>query len=219
MNIDREIVELVRAYVACESNSLRMLRCKVLKTSGNQSDQRMCLFEGLKKLNLIEECSEETFEVLDLIIDAWEGIHYSILHEKESKPIFKSYPAYELVDTRHSSLTDKWGARWNAAGNSVNWKGAIPVRSGKLCAMKNSPIWRAIGFGAGGYRDTLNVAYPPFVAGEHVTWFDLSVEECERIGLVSMDWYKNQPKTKAEKDIARAIKRFGGIEKLLKDFQ
>ena len=106
MDIDSEIVELVRAYVACESNSLKRLRCKVLKTVGNQSYKRMCLFDGLKKLNLIEECSEVTFEVLDLIIDAWEGIHYSILREKESKPIVNSYPAYELVDTGNSAPTE-----------------------------------------------------------------------------------------------------------------
>ena len=208
MNIDTETIELVRSYVACESLSLKRLRSKVIRTSGNQSDQRMCLFEGLKKLNLIEECSEETFEVLDLIIDAWEGIHYSILREKESKSIFKSYPAYELVDTGNSSPTEKWISRWNAAGTSVNWKGAIPLRSGKLCAMKNSPIWKAIGFGAGGYPDTLNVAYPPFVVGEHVTWFDLSVEECEKVGLVSKDWYRNQPLTKAERDILCAARKF-----------
>lgn len=60
-----------------------------------------------------------------------------------------------------------WPRRWEAAGESVSWEGAVP---GTLIARKDSLIWQALANGAGGYSDTLGHPFPPFAFNSGMDW-------------------------------------------------
>lgn len=91
-----------------------------------------------------------------------------------------SYPAYELVRLylRHTprgsveSKTVGWEVRWHDAAESVGWEGVsrIAFETGRLIALKDSPIWQALGDGVGGYIDTLLNPFPPFAFRSGKAW-------------------------------------------------
>lgn len=84
----------------------------------------------------------------------------------------------ELVEDAKNS----WEARWQAAGDSVGWEGAL---KSVMVARKDSPIWQALGDGAGGYTDTLGHPFGPFafnsgfdqVAEPKASWLQLLAAE------------------------------------------
>jgi hypothetical protein len=106
-----------------------------------------------------------------------------------------AYPAWELVRLYHretprgtpESHSPGWEPRWNDAGSAVDWEGAIgPVEIGDpLIALKTSPIWDALGDGAGGYTDTLLNAFPPFAFRSGKAWKAKPREEMEKLGLLN----------------------------------
>ena len=53
-----------------------------------------------------------------------------------------------------------------------------------LVALKNSPIWQALGDGVGGYNDTLGNPYPPFAFDSGMAWVGVDRSECIKLGLV-----------------------------------
>lgn len=90
-------------------------------------------------------------------------------------------PGWKLVRVTHSRVPRDWEKRWQDAGEAVGWLGASKV---EMVALKNSPIWQALGDGAGGYDDTLGNPWPPFafLSGMGVT--QQSRKECTRLGLI-----------------------------------
>ena len=97
---------------------------------------------------------------------------------------FAAFPAMKLLRIRQRKQGRAWDARWKAAGDSVGWKGATPD-FGTRTALKDSPIWQALGEGAGGYRDGLGNPYPPFAWGSGVGVVDVSRKEAIELGLIS----------------------------------
>ena len=97
---------------------------------------------------------------------------------------FAAFPAMKLLRIRQRKQGRAWDARWKAAGDSVGWKGATPD-FGTRTALKDSPIWHALGEGAGGYRDGLGNPYPPFAWGSGVGVVDVSRKEAIELGLIS----------------------------------
>ena len=95
----------------------------------------------------------------------------------------KAFPAWELVSGgfRKVHRTD-WPRRWQAAGDAVAWRGALKGK--RMVALKTSPIWAALGQGAGGFKDTLGNPYPPFAFGSSYEWSELSILEAQDLGLV-----------------------------------
>ncbi len=99
-----------------------------------------------------------------------------------------AYPAWELVRTHPrqvprgsaQSRSDGWSLRWVEAGESVDWEGAIDT---PMIARKDSPIWQALGEGAGGHEDALGNPFPPFAFGSGMGWRAVSGDRCERLGL------------------------------------
>ncbi|MGN0886658.1 MAG: hypothetical protein ACI4RT_06635 [Candidatus Spyradenecus sp.] len=65
---------------------------------------------------------------------------------------------------------------------AVGWQGARKGR--RMVALKSSPIWEALGNGAGGFRDTLGNPYPPFAYGSSYEWSELSRAEAQALGLL-----------------------------------
>jgi len=92
------------------------------------------------------------------------------------------YPAWRLVRNawRGKPRTD-WPERWAAAGASCGFEGAL---QNDFIALKDSPIWAALGRGEGGFRDTLGDPFPPFAFGSGMGWRRVGREECERLGLI-----------------------------------
>lgn len=129
---------------------------------------------------------------LDLVIDTQRQMAASVARiQNETEDTLDAYPAWELTRYGSPRMPRKdWPQRWAAAGNSVNWEGALRSNwegSGvgmSFFALKSSPIWAALGQGAGGYRDTLGNPYPPFAYGSWMDWTDVDRETAVRLGLI-----------------------------------
>lgn len=123
---------------------------------------------------------------LNLILDTQRQMAASVarLSEETEATAFMD-PAWELVrmGTRRVPRED-WPARWNAAGNSVGWEGAVKDR---FIALKSSPIWQALGDGAGGFTDNLGNPYPPFAYSSGMDWRAVDRDTCIKLGLVKPD--------------------------------
>ena len=119
------------------------------------------------------------------------------------------WPAWELVrfESRRVPRAD-WSARWRFAGESVGWQGALQRR---FIALKSSPIWAALGEGAGGFRDTLGNPYPPFAYSSGLDWQEVSADECRRLGLAVGGAEKpaRAELSPGERDILEAVERYG----------
>ncbi|MBR2939389.1 MAG: hypothetical protein IKC15_05980, partial [Kiritimatiellae bacterium] len=76
---------------------------------------------------------------------------------------------------------DDWDRRWAAAGAATGWQGAC---SDDYVALKDSPIWAALGEGAGGFRDAIGNPFPPFAFGSGMSWARVSRAEAAELGLV-----------------------------------
>jgi DNA-binding transcriptional regulator YdaS (Cro superfamily) len=72
-----------------------------------------------------------------------------------------------------------------AAAEEVAYEGVAQGTMGEMIALKSSPVWKALGNGAGGYRDTLGNPYPPFAFSSGLGWQDVSREKCVRLGLIT----------------------------------
>jgi len=123
---------------------------------------------------------------LDLIVNTQADMAASVARlMSQDQGVLADFPAWELMrfEDRDKKRKD-WPARWSAAGQSVGWQGALPTTAtGRMVALKSSPIWRALGDGAGGFRDTLLNPYPPFAYSSGMDWMDVSRDEAEALGL------------------------------------
>lgn len=93
------------------------------------------------------------------------------------------YPAWRLVrgGTRREPRDD-WDRRWAAAGAETAFEGAC---KDDYVALKDSPIWAALGSGAGGFRDAIGNPFPPFAFGSGMTWARVSRDEAQKLGLIN----------------------------------
>lgn len=100
---------------------------------------------------------------------------------EETMETLNEFPAWRL--TRFMQPNGKprdWRLRWELAGRSVRWAGAL---RDDFVARKDSPVWQALGDGAGGFSDTLGNPYPPFAFNSGMGWEDVEREEAESLGL------------------------------------
>jgi len=129
---------------------------------------------------------------LNLILDTQRQMAASVsLLVRQDEGTVAQFPGWELCRMGSRAMPRKdWLARWQYAGRSVGWQGAVdhPIYGDAnafgFLALKSSPIWQAIGDGAGGFNDTLRNPYPPFAYGSGMAWQDADRETCERYGLV-----------------------------------
>ena len=158
---------------------------------------------------------------LDLILDTQRKMaHSAALVAAETPESLDQFPAWRLerYGSRRVPRQD-WAARWNAAGESVGWDGAA---RGAMVALKASPIWAALGDGAGGFRDTLGNPFPPFAYGSGMDWSPVGRDEAAELGLYGEG--KEPPKptlTPGRKKIADTLQRLGPdfTKKLLADLE
>lgn len=101
-----------------------------------------------------------------------------------------AYPAWELVRLYNrivprgsaESHSVGWEPRWNDAGEAVEWEGALDT---PMIALKDSPIWAALGEGAGGYQDALANPFPPFAFNSGMAWRAVDRARCIELGLIT----------------------------------
>ena len=107
------------------------------------------------------------------------------------KDFLYDYPGWALV-SHFSSWNERrdWGLRWRDAGESLNWAGASKSR---MVALKESPIWKALGNGVGGYSDATHRDYPPFAIGSDMEWEDVARDICEELGLLATAFHAACP--------------------------
>lgn len=147
---------------------------------------------------------------LNLIVDTQTQMAASVARiDNQTEATVALWPAWELVrfEDRRVPRQD-WARRWREAGNAVGWQGALQNR---FIALKSSPIWAALGAGAGGFRDTLGNPYPPFAFSSGLDWQEVSAEECKKLGLATGSAAKppRADLTPGEKDILDAVQRYG----------
>ena len=155
---------------------------------------------------------------LNLILDTQRQMATSVaLLSEQTEATVWLYPAWELSrrETRRIPRAD-WAQRWQAAGDAVGWESAISARGVtgiRMIALKSSPIWAALGSGAGGYTDTLGNPYPPFAYNSGLDWDEVDRDECIALGLITADEDIAAPGSQSlspgGKDIQEAIARYG----------
>ena len=155
---------------------------------------------------------------LNLILDTQRQMATSVaLLSEQTEATVWLYPAWELSrrETRRIPRAD-WAQRWQAAGDAVGWESALTLRGitgRRMIALKSSPIWAALGSGAGGYTDTLGNPYPPFAYNSGLDWDEVDRDECISLGLITADEDIAAPGSQSlspgGKDIQEAIARYG----------
>ena len=151
---------------------------------------------------------------LNLILETQTKMAASVAQlDEQTDDVVAMWPAWELMrlEDRRAPRPD-WAARWNLAGASVGWAGALPTHiGGRMVALKGSPIWKALGDGVGGFRDTLGNPYPPFAYSSGMGWEDVDRDECEALGL-DVSGASRPVRRSLSPDIAQlreAAKRYG----------
>ena len=166
---------------------------------------------------------------LDLIIDTQRQMAASVANMAAETPAtLEEWPAVELTRFVGRGVPRQdWADRWQAAGDAVGWEGAAREAGGfpdwRMVALKGSPIWQALGDGAGGYRDTLGNPFPPFAFGSGLAWADVSRDEAIELGLIEpgegRDLSRPEPPSlsPSEEDIADAVSRLGFDDDIFSD--
>jgi hypothetical protein len=81
-----------------------------------------------------------------------------------------------------------------------------------MVALKDSPIWWAIGEGVGGYDDVLDNPFPPFAFNSGMAWRAVPRAECEALGLITegetVDAMEAQL-SPGQKDVQETLQRLG----------
>ena len=194
---------------------IREVCAQVSEGSINQATARARLLETLSQMGHSPLdggglTNPASIRRLNLIIDTQRQMAASVSRIQTQTPgTLAAYPAWELtrlVD-KHVPRED-WPARWRNAGESIGWEGALKDR---FIALKTSPIWQALGDGAGGFLDTLGNPYPPFAYSSGMAWVAVDRETCERLGLSGPEpeTVPSASLSPAEKDIADAASRLG----------
>lgn len=100
------------------------------------------------------------------------------------------FPAWELIRiyrrevprglkrTKGGALTEDpgqdWPSRWEQVGGNFY--------DGRMIALKDDPIWSAIG-SSGNFDDGLDASFPPFAFNSGFAWREVSRADCEQLGI------------------------------------
>lgn len=156
----------------------------------NLADARLQLLDALDAANYSPAADANTIKDLttqlrlNMIVRTNQQVAASMAQMAVSDDpiVAEMFPAYELASGSYRKVhRADWAVRWAAAGKSCAWKGALQDR---MIALKDSPIWAALGSGEGGFQDTLGNPYPPFAWGSSFIWMDVDRSECKNLGLV-----------------------------------
>lgn len=198
------MVRAVCAQVAGGGMNLadaRMRLTQTLSAMGHDTAEAHGITDpaSIKRINLVVETQAETAAGAARVNSQTDGTLYA-------------FPAWELVRYEGRRMQRDWAARWKAAGSAVGWEG-VSRDFGRMVALKDSPIWQALGNGAGGYRDTLGNPYPPFAFNSGMDWDGVRRDECVELGLIGEDYAPGAPAraslAPSEDELSEAVQRTG----------
>jgi hypothetical protein len=92
-------------------------------------------------------------------------------------------PAWELVRMRHSKVPRDWEERWSDARDGTQEEGSTEAGE-RMVALKDHPIWQALGDGIGGYDDTLGNPWPPFAFRSGMGVIDVNRDDAIALGIM-----------------------------------
>ncbi len=115
--------------------------------------------------------------------------------------VVEAYPAWELLRVYDRDVPrgfrmfkgtlipmpgDDWPTRFNRAAEASGDAVAANVlqATGRMIALKASPLWQALGDGAGGYTDTLGNPFAPFAFNSGYDLNNVGRIECQELGLL-----------------------------------
>lgn len=111
----------------------------------------------------------------------------------QDQDVLDSYPAQEFYRIAKGRTSRDWARRWRAAAGAVGDHDATRIleETGKMIARKDSPIWQALGDGAGlseeDASDALGNPYPPFAFNSQMWTRDVDRDRAVELGLVRSD--------------------------------
>lgn len=214
-DILRRSVFSARMASATYLAKVREVCAQVSEGSINQATARARLLETLAQMGHSPLdggglANPASIRRLNLIVDTQRQMAASVSRIQTQTPaVLERWPAWELTRLVGKAVPrEDWPARWRNAGESIGWEGALKDH---FIALKTSPIWQALGDGAGGFRDTLGNPYPPFAYSSGMAWVAVDRETCERLGLSGPEpeTVPSASLSPAEKDIADAASRLG----------
>lgn len=108
------------------------------------------------------------------------------IQQNADPEVVDEYPALEFVRFEGRGVERDWETRWRQAAQESGDDDAVRVLNdtGRMIALKASPIWDSLGNGAGGYDDTLGNPFPPFAFNSGMWTQDVSRKEAEDVGLI-----------------------------------
>jgi hypothetical protein len=220
VEIREQVAEAIRqrafysARMACKSYLEQLQRVCAAYAKGdiNAADARARAQSVLDSLGLSDPASYKMVDPgstqrLNLILKTQRAMAASVARlDRQTLAILDQWPAWRLerYGSRSAPRQD-WPARWKAAGDAVGWQGASKR---EMVALKTSPIWKALGQGAGGFHDALGNPYPPFAYSSGLGWSDVTREEAERLGILEDAPLGPPPRaslTPTEQEIADAM--------------
>lgn len=217
----REILQ--RSVFSAKMESMRYLArirelcARLVNGDTDQATVRAALLDELERMGHSPQdgggiTNPASVKRINLIMDTQRGMAASVANiVSQTGASVEAFPAWELTRAVGKRVPRiDWDRRWAAAGNSVGWEGAV---QGEYIALKSSPIWQALGDGAGGYKDTLGNPYPPFAFSSGMGWVRVERERCIALGLIEDDEKVEEPDmpqlSPNEKEIAETAERLG----------
>lgn len=115
------------------------------------------------------------------LVDLYPALELERFYDRDVPRGFRTVKG-ELVEVPD----DDWPTRWqHAAAESGDTDAArVLTETGRMVARKDSPIWQALGNGAGGYDDTLGNPFPPFAFNSGFNTRAISRAEAVDLGLI-----------------------------------
>lgn len=101
--------------------------------------------------------------------------------------VLDEFPAQELYRLEVRKEERDWSVRWLAACRAVGDAAAIRAwaDTGRMVARKDSPVWQALGAGAGGFdSDALGSPYPQFAFNSGMDIRDVDRADAMTLGLI-----------------------------------
>jgi hypothetical protein len=122
--------------------------------------------------------------------------------EAADEDVVEAYPAWELLRIYDRDVPrgfrrgpqgalypvpgDDWPTRFQRAAEASGDTDAARIlqATGRMIALKASPIWQSLGEGAGGYTDTLGNPFAPFAFNSGYDLNNVGRVECVGLGLL-----------------------------------
>lgn len=114
---------------------------------------------------------------------------YGHFRQGQAPEVLDQWPAQELIRVIESKEKRDWLERFRLAGESTGSRindGWTITPEGRMVALKNHPIWEALG-SAALFEDGLGNPYPPFAFNSGMDVQDIDRDEAMELGIIDRD--------------------------------